>query len=44
MGERINKQWIYDAEVLKDSCAIYTYDIDDRDIIEGHPSSKGWIR
>jgi len=41
VGTRVNNQWIYDASVLKDERTISSYEIEDKDIIEAHPLSKG---
>ena len=41
VGNRANNQWIYDATVLKDENTISSYEIEEKDIIEAHPSSKG---
>jgi hypothetical protein len=40
-NSRVNNQWLYDGAVLKDSDVISTIGIEDLDIIEAHPSSKG---
>lgn len=38
---RVNNQWLYDGAVLKDSDTISSTGLEDLDIIEAHPSSKG---
>jgi hypothetical protein len=38
---RINNQWICNATVLRDGKTIDEEEIEDKDIIEAHPSSKG---
>ena len=40
-GSRINNQWLYDGAVLKDGDNFNNIGIEDKDIIEAHPSSKG---
>ena len=40
-GTRVNNQWLYDGAVLKDSQTFDSIGIEDKDIIEAHPSSKG---
>ena len=40
-GSRVNNQWLYYAAVLKDSDNFDQIGIEDKDIIEAHPSSKG---
>ena len=40
-GTRANNQWLYGGAVLKDSENFDTIGIEDKDIIEAHPSSKG---
>ena len=40
-GSRINNQWLYDGAVLKDGDNFDNIGIEDKDIIEAHPSSKG---
>lgn len=40
-GSRVNNQWLYDGAVLKDSDNFNNIGIEDKDIIEAHPSSKG---
>lgn len=40
-NSRVNNQWLYGGAVLKDAELISKYDIEDLDIIEAHPSSKG---
>lgn len=44
VGNRDNNQWMYDAQILKDNMTISSYGIEDRDIIEAHPTYKGGIR
>lgn len=38
---RVNNQWLYDGAVLKDNDTISSTGVEDLDIIEAHPSSKG---
>jgi hypothetical protein len=38
---RVNNQWLYDGAVLKDSDTISSTGVENLDIIEAHPSSKG---
>ena len=40
-GTRANNQWLYDGAVLKDGDNFDNIGIEDKDIIEAHPSSKG---
>ena len=40
-GSRANNQWLYDGAVLKDGDNFNNIGIEDKDIIEAHPSSKG---
>ena len=41
VGSRVNNQWLYDGSVLKDNQIFSDIGIEDKDIIEAHPSSKG---
>ena len=41
VGSRRNNQWLYFGAVLKDDETILTLGINNKDIIEAHPSSKG---
>ena len=41
VGSRKNNQWLYDATVLKDNDTFLSIEMEDKDIIEAHPSSKG---
>jgi len=41
VNSRINNQWLYDGGVLKDNDILSSYGIENFDIIEAHPSSKG---
>ena len=38
---RVNNQWLFDGAVLKDNDTISSAGLEDLDIIEAHPSSKG---
>lgn len=38
---RVNNQWCFNGAVLKDDKTIEESEIEDMDIIEAHPSSKG---
>lgn len=40
-GTRANNQWLYDGAVLKDNQNFETIGIENLDLIEAHPSSKG---
>ena len=40
-GTRANNQWLYDGAVLKDSQNFEAIGIENLDLIEAHPSSKG---
>ncbi len=40
-GTRANNQWLFGGRVLKDSDIFDNIEIDDKDIIEAHPSSLG---
>ena len=40
-NSRVNNQWLYDGAVLKDGDTILSTGLEDLDIIEAHPSSKG---
>lgn len=40
-GTRANNQWLYGGAVLKDGDNFDNIGIEDKDIIEAHPSSKG---
>ena len=44
VGNRDNNQWIYDAEILKDNRTISSYEMENKDIIEAHPTYKGGIK
>ena len=41
VGSRTNNQWLYEGFVLKDYETILTLGIENKDIIEAHPSSRG---
>lgn len=41
VGNRVNNQWCFDGAVLKDNQTINDICIENLDIIEAHPSSKG---
>ena len=41
VGSRTNNQWIYNGDVLNDDKTILTFGIENKDIIEAHPSSRG---
>ena len=38
---RVNNQWLYGGAVLKDGDTVSSTGVEDLDIIEAHPSSKG---
>jgi hypothetical protein len=40
-NSRVNNQWLYGGAVLKDGDTISSVGVEDLDIIEAHPSSKG---
>jgi len=40
---RVNNQWCFNGAVLKDSTTISDAEIENMDIIEAHPSSKGGL-
>lgn len=40
-GSRVNNQWLYDGAVLKDGQDFSSIGIENLDLIEAHPSSKG---
>ena len=40
-NSRVNNQWCFNGAVLKDDQTIDQSEIEDMDIIEAHPSSKG---
>ena len=41
VGSRQDNQWLYDGAVLKDNQTFSDLGVEDKDIIEAHPSSKG---
>ena len=40
-GTRVNNQWLYNGAVLKDGQNFSSLEIENLDLIEAHPSSKG---
>ena len=41
VGSRQDNQWLYDGAVLKDNQTFSDLGVEDKDIIEAHPSSRG---
>lgn len=41
VGSRVNNQWLYEGAVLKDGQDFSSIGIEDLDLIQAHPSSKG---